>query len=231
MSKKKTKQKSNQTPNKKQPSNNNIKEKESKEKQNKVVTNQPSKKKNTNQKQKNNQPQVKKNESPNQLPKKTPIEVENKPIKQEVKQVDLAEIKTPDLETKKENKITKPLSLLIIVCVLTLLVVLIFYNKKTIQFHEIGMNLIKKEYIIKNKIAEHYNKYVITTAAATLYIKTNNTYKAIGRIAKNQELTLKDTNVDYDSIYFHIEGKEDYYIEYSNVKKINEIKQKDRYKN
>ena len=84
----------------------------------------------------------------------------------------------------------------------------------------------------KNKIKEitsHYNEYVVTTKEASLY---NENKEKVGKLGEGVELTLAEQIINKNTIYFKITNLTDeYYIKYNDVKRIEEITQKnDRYK-
>ena len=83
---------------------------------------------------------------------------------------------------------------------------------------------------LKLEVSDHYNKYVVTNKTATIYINIDGVYKIIGKIAKNQELILSRT-VNFNTKYFKIDSKDNYYIYYDDVKKISDPSPKNnRYK-
>lgn len=71
-------------------------------------------------------------------------------------------------------------------------------------------------------IKKHYNKYIITTKKTNLY---NSNYKKIGTIEKDYELELDELSSKPNN-YYKIKNT-DYYIDYKDTKKINELKQND----
>ena len=91
----------------------------------------------------------------------------------------------------------------------------------------------KKEENLKKDIATHYNKYIKVTKDTDLYKLNNNKYEIIGKITKDQELTLSDIEPTSNDIYFKIESLDgEYYIYYKDVSKIEALKEVDtRYKN
>ena len=84
---------------------------------------------------------------------------------------------------------------------------------------------IKKEQLVK-EIKDSYNKYVKTNKETKLYYLDEDKYKEIGIVGNNVELTLKDIEIDYDTKYFLINGL-DYYIDYRDVEKIDNLSVKD----
>lgn len=84
---------------------------------------------------------------------------------------------------------------------------------------------IKKEQLVK-EIKDSYNKYVKTNKETKLYYLDEDKYKEIGVVGNNVELTLKDIEIDYDTKYFLINGL-DYYIDYRDVEKIDNLSVKD----
>ena len=88
----------------------------------------------------------------------------------------------------------------------------------------------EEERILTN-IKSHYNEFVKVNKDSKLYIKNNNDYQEVGTIYENEELNLDNIEINIDTKYFPIKGK-DYYIEYENLSKVEElVKYSDRYKN
>lgn len=84
--------------------------------------------------------------------------------------------------------------------------------------------------ILLNEIKSHYNDYVKTNKETKLYKKENGKYIEHGKINKNINLTLTETNINLNTEYFNIKDF-DLYIKYEDVEKIDEYQKSDRYKN
>ncbi len=101
------------------------------------------------------------------------------------------------------KKIIKLIITLIFIC---LLGISIYYfvsnkNKETTDLNTITY------------IKKHYNKFVKTNKESILYDKNN---KDIGKINKDINIKLDETNIDKDTTVFKISGL-DYYIKYQDV--------------
>lgn len=85
---------------------------------------------------------------------------------------------------------------------------------------------------LKEEISIHYNKYVKTNKDALIYRLINSKYVESGSIKDNQELSLDEMIITYDSEYFKINSfDEEYYIYYKDVDEIEELSvYSDRYK-
>lgn len=80
-----------------------------------------------------------------------------------------------------------------------------------------------------NQIVNNYSDYVITTGESDIYTLDNDEYKSIIKVNNGVKLYLDDTVDDYNDEYFKIKDT-DYYINYANVKKIDEFTINQRYK-
>ena len=81
----------------------------------------------------------------------------------------------------------------------------------------------KKNKQIITDIINSYSDYVKITNKKSVYIKNNDDYKEIGYLYKDTEVALVNKNVtSKDDIYYQIKGT-DYYIDYLNMEKINNI--------
>ncbi len=114
------------------------------------------------------------------------------------------------------KKIIKLIITLIFIC---LLGISIYYfvsnkNKETTDLNTITY------------IKKHYNKFVKTNKESILYDKNN---KDIGKINKDINIKLDETNIDKDTTVFKISGL-DYYIKYQDVDPIEEFVIDDSYK-
>lgn len=117
---------------------------------------------------------------------------------------------------RKNNKIIIIISLLLII--LVGVIIFIYYSKDNVMP------------ILDNtkEIEKHYNEFVKTNKESILY---NEKEEEIGKIGKDVELTLNNTNIDKDTIYFSIKDLEGYYIKYIDVDKIDKLTDIDqRYK-
>lgn len=79
------------------------------------------------------------------------------------------------------------------------------------------------------KIKSHYNEFVKTNAKTSLLVKNNDKYEEAGSVYSDVMLKLDNTDITSDTKYFKIQDT-DYYLEYSTVDKIDEIKKDSRYK-
>lgn len=163
--------------------------------------------------------------------KKIKKTVKKKKNIKEATKIKKARNKTSDTHPKKTKKRKKKLKKIIVLIGLILILVIIgfiilfTYNK----YQSIKMS---QENLYQD-IIKHYNKYVITNKDTKLYKKDNNAYTEVGTIAKEQELNIDDMELTYETEYFKINTfKEEYYIHYKSVDKIEELTQEnDRYKN
>lgn len=114
---------------------------------------------------------------------------------------------------RKNNKIIIIISLLLII--LVGVIIFIYYSKDNVMP------------ILDNtkEIEKHYNEFVKTNKESILY---NEKEEEIGKIGKDVELTLNNTNIDKDTIYFSIKDLEGYYIKYQDVDKIDKLTDIDR---
>ena len=116
---------------------------------------------------------------------------------------------------KKYNILKKNIILIII---FILVVCSIFEVLKNNTNNDIKESLIEK-------INIYYNKYVLTNKNTYLYNKDG---YIIGKISKNIYLTLD--KIDYKNMFYKIEGLNDTYISYTDVKKTYKIEKNNRYK-
>lgn len=114
---------------------------------------------------------------------------------------------------RKNNKIIIIISLLLII--LVGVIIFIYYSKDSVMP------------ILDNtkEIEKHYNEFVKTNKESILY---NEKEEEIGKIGKDVELTLNNTNIDKDTKYFSIKDLEGYYIKYQDVDKIDKLTDIDR---
>lgn len=114
---------------------------------------------------------------------------------------------------RKNNKIIIIISLLLII--LIGVIIFIYYSKDNVMP------------ILDNtkEIEKHYNEFVKTNKESILY---NEKEEEIGKIGKDVELTLNNTNIDKDTKYFSIKDLEGYYIKYQDVDKIDKLTDIDR---
>lgn len=111
--------------------------------------------------------------------------------------------------------------ILIILLLSASFVLTIKYNKK--QLAEERKQLVET-------IKSHYNIYVKTNKETDLYKKDNGNYIKSGKINKNINIVLNDTDITYDTKYFHIKNL-DLYIKYEDVEKKDKFIKSDRFKN
>lgn len=135
---------------------------------------------------------------------------------------------------KKKLKMKKSFIVVIIILIITSILIGIFFTNRQIKIKK-QEELIKEENLRKEKLLQEitssYNKYVKTTKETTLYEFKDNKYIESGIIGKDVELTLKEIDITYDTLYFLIEGL-DLYISYKDVSKIENLTLKDEvYKN
>ena len=104
-----------------------------------------------------------------------------------------------------------------------LLVIGIFIKKNN------PVTLVSENEILSD-IVNNYGKTVKTKNISYLYKKNDENYEIVGQVYKDVILNLDKQNNNLDTKYFKLENS-NYYIEYYNVYKTNEIKEKnDRYK-
>lgn len=83
---------------------------------------------------------------------------------------------------------------------------------------------LEKQEELKKEITSRYNEYVITEKEADIYKLENNTYVKSGKIGKNQELTLTETDITYENEYLEISSLDKpYYIYYKDITKIDSL--------
>lgn len=85
----------------------------------------------------------------------------------------------------------------------------------------------------QQEITSHYNAYVKTTKETDIYKLNNNTYEKVGKISSNEELSLEDMTITYETEYFQISNfDKKYYIHYKDVTPIDNLSEvNNRYKN
>lgn len=86
---------------------------------------------------------------------------------------------------------------------------------------------------LTNSILEHYNDYVITNKETHLYKKENDNYIESGTIGDDEELSLPDQDINYNSTYLKTTTfDDDYYVYYEDIDKIDTLSESmDRYRN
>ena len=128
---------------------------------------------------------------------------------------------------KKKRKNKKKIIILVIILFLLLIIgtILVLHVIKDIKIEE-QHNQLQKE------ISNHYNEFVKTMKEAIIYKLENGNYIEEGKIGKEQELSLKEIEITYETEYFEIISFEDsYYIHYQDIEKINKLSTvSDRYK-
>lgn len=119
---------------------------------------------------------------------------------------------------KKKNKI---LIILIVVLILIVLFIVGSYYKEKINTETTILDINK-----------HFNNVVTTNKDSKIYLRNNNEYIECGSIGKDVILTLKEEEINENTLYFNITNMdEEYYIKYSDVNPINmEYSKDDRYK-
>lgn len=137
------------------------------------------------------------------------------------------------MESKK-IKLKKPFAVVIFVVIIIITVGGIFLVNKEIddkkQEHMIKEENLRKEKLLL-EIKSSYNKYVKTTNETKLYDFKDNRYIEVGMVGKDVELTLKETEITYDTLYFCVD-KLNLYISYKDVSKLENLTVKDQvYKN
>lgn len=133
-------------------------------------------------------------------------------------------------KTKKKSK--KGSKKKIIAILLTIIILILAISSFII------MNYIKEKQLKENQdklqleISNHYNEYVVTTKETNLYKLENGNYKESGALGENQELSLNDMEITYETEYFEVSTfDETYYIYYKDIKKIDKLsEQSNRYK-
>ena len=56
----------------------------------------------------------------------------------------------------------------------------------------------------QQEITSHYNTFVKTAKETDIYKLNNNRYEKVGKISQNEELSLEDINITYETEYFQI---------------------------
>ena len=85
----------------------------------------------------------------------------------------------------------------------------------------------------QQEITSHYNTFVKTAEETDIYKLNNNRYEKVGKISPNEELSLEDINITYETEYFQISNfDKKYYIHYKDVTPIDNLSEVNtRYKN
>ncbi len=85
---------------------------------------------------------------------------------------------------------------------------------------------------LKEDIANHYNKYVITNDIIDLYKLDNNKYVKAGSLGKEQIIELKEKDITYKDEYVPLVTFDGYYVYYQDINKADNLVEYDqRYKN
>ena len=127
---------------------------------------------------------------------------------------------------KKRRKLKKNIWIIFIV----LLLIVGGFSYYFIRENNLKKKQEEERKIILN-IKSHYNEYVKVDRDSRIFIKKNNEYIENGMIYQDEELSLDDVDINLNTKYFPIKDK-DYYIEYNNVSKIDELKEySNRYQN
>lgn len=132
--------------------------------------------------------------------------------------------------SKKKLKVKKSFVVFIIVVILVIVLVGVFFVNTQIKNRK-SEELIQQENLRKQKLLEKitssYNKYVKTTKETKLYELKDKEYIEVGTIGKDVELTLKEIELTYETLYFLIDGL-DLYISYKDVSKLENLTVKDQ---
>ena len=139
------------------------------------------------------------------------------------------------INKNKENKIyknsivnqknKKPLIIILSLSLVLLALLVLGYiiNNKELK---------EKQEKLKQDILSHYNQYVITNQESDIYVLNNSKYQKVGKVGKNQELTLDNKDITYEDEYLKImDFDKEYYIYYKHLDIIKELSiPSDRYK-
>jgi len=137
------------------------------------------------------------------------------------------------LEREKKNKIKrkkrKIILILIAILMLLFLSLSFIYIVKEEREEKLRLDTLKREKELVNEINSHYNEYVKTNKEAIIY---NENEEEIGKIANNIELSLEETEINKETIYFKVKDFENSYIRYEDVEVIDKLNEfNTRYKN
>lgn len=120
---------------------------------------------------------------------------------------------------KKKIKIKNIIIFILMIITIAILLILIIQKKERRQILEAQEKLLEQ-------IESHYNEYVITKKEVDIYELKNDKYEKVGKIGKEEELTLTKKYITYKDEYFEIKTfKDKYYIHYKDVKKIDFLKE------
>ena len=126
---------------------------------------------------------------------------------------------------KKRRKRKKKLKIKAVIILLLMIITIVILSILIVQKKEKQQTLEAQEKLLE-QIESHYNEYVITEKEVDIYELKNDKYEKVGKIGKEQELTLTKKYLTYEDEYFEIETfKEKYYIHYKDVKKIDSLKE------
>jgi len=150
--------------------------------------------------------------------KKTEEMIDNNEEKTKKKNVKSKKRKRSRKQRRKTKRKGKKIILIIILLIILITFGgLLYYHDKENK-KEIYRTNLQKE------ISNHYNKYVITIKDSDLYKLENNEYLKSGKIAKGQELTLKEKEITYQDEYLEVSTFDDsYYIYYKDIEKLEEL--------
>lgn len=122
---------------------------------------------------------------------------------------------------KSKNK--RKVLLIVLILLLIVLTVFLVFKVNYDKAKELEENMLKQEQL-KDKIIAHYNNYVITNKDIDFYELIDGKYTKVGKISKDEELTLEEQEITYKDEYFKInnfDGK--YYVYYEDVEVVEEL--------
>lgn len=127
---------------------------------------------------------------------------------------------------RKKGNNKKNVIFIIVILILIGIIAAICYKINQDRIVEMKQNTLKQD------IISHYNEYVATNKETSIYSLNNNKYTEIGKIGKDEALTLDKIDITYKNEYLKIKTfEEDYYVYYKDIDKIEKIKEKNnRYK-
>ena len=124
------------------------------------------------------------------------------------------------MSRKKRKTKNKKKKLIFLILILTLVIII------AAACYKINYNRVQelKQNALKQDIIGHYNEYVMTNSNANIYKLNKNEYIKVGKIAKNEELTLETKEITYEDEYLKITTfEEEYYIHYKELDIIEEL--------
>lgn len=118
----------------------------------------------------------------------------------------------------KKRKNNKKIIFILISILLIVAIILICYKINDDRTTALNQNKLKQD------IMNHYNEYVMTNTESEIYQLNDNKYISVGKIGKNQELTLDAQEITHDDIYLKVKTfEEEYYIHYKNLDVIEQL--------